>query len=131
MKRLTQKQQGFVRDYVKMKNGTKAIIKNYKVTKEKTASAMAVENLGKPSIQNAIDKALVKHNITLDRALKPIDNGLNAMKQDNISGAISEDLNIQLKASDRALKLLGVTQSNSGQTAFVNVINIDKEKYKL
>ncbi len=56
--KLTKKQRGFVDDYIESENGTQSILKNYKVEgkkPEKTASVMAVENLTKPSIIEAIE----------------------------------------------------------------------------
>lgn len=62
MEKLTRKQKGFIRDYVKTGNGTQAIMNNYDLDNskipEKTASVMAVENLAKPSIAKAIAERL-------------------------------------------------------------------------
>ena len=63
-------------------------------------------------VQQAVSEVLKRNNITLDRAIKPIDRALEAKKQNQFTGEIEEDLTIQLKGSDRALKLLGVSNSN-------------------
>lgn len=52
-KRLTKKERGFVKDYVKTENGTQAAFKNYDTTYE-TARSIASENLTKPHIIEAI-----------------------------------------------------------------------------
>ena len=57
-RKLTKKQRGFVKDYALDENGTKAVMNNYDIVgknPEKIASVMAVENLGKPSITEAIE----------------------------------------------------------------------------
>lgn len=55
---LTKKEKGFVKDYVKTGNGTKAALKNYNVKSEHVAAVIASENLTKPDIVKAIDDAL-------------------------------------------------------------------------
>ena len=70
VKRLSLKEKGFVQDYIKMKNGTKAILNNYDVKTEKTAGVMAVESLGKPRIVQAIDKALQGAGLTDEHVSK-------------------------------------------------------------
>ena len=57
-RKLTLKQQGFVKDYIQTKNGSKAIKQNYEVVDDNTAGVMAHENLSKPKIIKAIDSAL-------------------------------------------------------------------------
>lgn len=52
--KLTKKQRGFVKDYVETENGTQSALKNYDVNNAGTASAIAVENLQKPLITEAI-----------------------------------------------------------------------------
>ena len=131
MRQLTHKQKEFIKHKAQGKTGKQAVIDaGYNVSTPNTAEVIAYENLRKPQIASALDKALVKHEITLDAALKPISKGLIATRQNEFTGEITEDINTQLKASDRALRLLGVSQGSS-QTAFVNVINIDRDKYKL
>jgi hypothetical protein len=57
MSKLTKKQKGFVKDYIKTGNGTQSALNNYDIDSdkpEKVASVIATENLAKPSIINAI-----------------------------------------------------------------------------
>lgn len=53
-KRLSHKEKGFVRDIVKGKTGIQAILDNYDTTDKKVAGVMAVQNLEKLRIQEAI-----------------------------------------------------------------------------
>ncbi len=55
MENLTKKQKGFVKDYIDTGNGTQSILKNYDTEDERVASVMAVENLAKPSIREALE----------------------------------------------------------------------------
>lgn len=75
-KRISVKEKGFVKDWIKTGNGTKAIMNNYNVKSEKVAGVMAVENLAKPRIQAVIaryadrfsdDMLAEKHNELLNQ----------------------------------------------------------------
>lgn len=52
--KLSKKEMGFVRDFIKTGNGTKSALNNYDTKKESVAGAIASENLKKPKIQKAI-----------------------------------------------------------------------------
>lgn len=121
-KRLTLKQREFVANYIKLKNGTKAALKAYETNDYETANAISVENLQKPSIQEAIETAMVKMNLTPERAVKPIDEALN-----------HEDLEMRLKGSDRALKLMGVGKDGGTKVNinFNNVASKDRDEFGL
>lgn len=56
--RLTKKQKGFVKDYIETGIGSLAAKKNYAVTTDESARAVASQNLTKPQILNAIKEAL-------------------------------------------------------------------------
>ena len=58
------------------------------------------------AVQTALQKALRKHKITFDRAIKPISDALGAEKVNEETGEITPDYNVQLKASAQALKLI-------------------------
>lgn len=57
-RKLTKKQRGFVKDYLKTGNGTQAALKNYDTKDINTAAVIAVENLSKPKIVKSIEDAL-------------------------------------------------------------------------
>lgn len=54
VEKLTKKQKGFVKDYIKTGNGTQSALKNYDTDDPNVANAIASENLRKPMIQDAI-----------------------------------------------------------------------------
>ena len=96
MKRLTEKEKKFVETYAKNGgNVTKAALKAYKSKTPKQASSIASTKLKKPKIQDALEKELKAQKITLKKALSPIADALN-----------DADIEVRLKGSDRALKLL-------------------------
>lgn len=71
--KLSKKELGFIRDFVKTGNGVKSALKNYKTKDYNTAGVIANENLKKPKIQKAIlsiaeqipDKLLIEKHLKL------------------------------------------------------------------
>ena len=117
MKKLTEKEKKLVKTYARNGgNGTKAALKAYKTKNPKRASAIASKKLKSPKVQNALEKELQKHNITLDRALKPIGDALD-----------DADIDIRLKGSDRALKLLLPKEKTENNLNFN--FNIDSARF--
>lgn len=122
--KLTPKQAKFVRGIAEGKTNTQAVIEAYDIESkdiENVASSIAAENLRKPTIQDAIELARVKLNLTPERALKPIDDALN-----------DDDLEMRLKGSDRALKLMGIAnRDKTGDTInnFGQMVVQQKDKY--
>ena len=98
---------------------------------EATINSNTQKILKKENVREALDRALVKHGITLDTAIAPIGKGLHAMKQNEYTGEITEDIKLQLQASDRALKLMGVGQSKDDVTTqnFIQINNDIRNKY--
>lgn len=127
--KLTPKQAKFVKGVAEGKSGTQAALDAYETTDYKTASVIATENLEKPSIREALEPILAKHQIDLDNAIAPIGKGLRATKMNEYTGEVTEDLGTQLKASDRALKLLGVGNTD-GQTININFNQVAEEQRK-
>lgn len=137
MAKLTQKQAKFIQGIAEGKTNTQAVIDAYDIQSEdieNVASSIAAENLRKPTIQEALDVAFTKHKITIDRAIEPINKALNAKKIVPIEGDFYvtdvDDLDMQLKGSDRALKLMGVSQEKGTNTNnFIQVIKEQSNKY--
>ena len=104
--------------------------------KDEVRRVEASKTLQKPYVKEALDIAFKKHGIDLDSAIAPIGKALKAKKVVQIEGDFFEteveDLDMQIKGSDRALKLMGVTGQSEGnniQTNFVQIINQKAEKY--
>lgn len=56
--KLTKKERGFVKEILKGKNGTEAVLAVYDTDKDLTAASIASQNLRKPKIVKAIEDAL-------------------------------------------------------------------------
>ena len=135
---MTRKQTKFVKAIAEGKPAYKAAALAYDIkSKDKmnVANAIAVENLQKPTIREAIDALMVKHNLTIDSALIPIKKGLSAKKVVQIEGDYFEtevdDLDMQLKASDRVLKLHGAYKDQGTGTNFHLHLNNNSTNYNL
>jgi phage terminase small subunit len=125
-KKLTVKQTKFVKAYVASDgNGQEAAKAVYDVKTDGVARSIASENLTKPNIKDAIEKALIKHNITIDAALAPIADGLTATKEQYTEHGVVEtkDHSTRLKASGMALKLMGAEKTDEGKGNIINFIN--------
>ncbi len=102
-----------------------------------TLSVRASSVLKKSNVQDYYAELMAKHEITVERALKPISKALDAKKTvvtgdgDNASYNEVDDLDMQLKGSDRALKLLGVSAPENPITNynFINVAKGDKVEF--
>jgi len=63
--KLTVKQRKFIKKYIETKgNGTQAALEAYDTDKPNVANAIAVENLQKPTVKEAIEQALIKLGLT-------------------------------------------------------------------
>ncbi len=89
--RLSNKERGFVKDYLKTGNGTLAIKQNYDVKNDNTAAALASEYLRKPKIQTLVDEAFP-------------DDELYKLHRE---GLYDEDLIVRHKYLESAYKLKG------------------------
>lgn len=91
--------------------------------------------LRKPNVQEALQRELQRQGITLEQAVAPIKKALNAKKVVQIEGDFFEtevdDLDMQIKGSDRALKLMGVSSSSDGNTTnnFIQINQTQRDKY--
>jgi phage terminase small subunit len=102
-----------------------------------TLSVRASSVIKKSNVQDYYAELMAKHEITVERALKPISKALDAKKTvvtgdgDNASYNEVDDLDMQLKGSDRALKLLGVSAPENPITNynFINVAKGDKVEF--
>ena len=134
------KQAKFVRGISQGKSGTQAALDAYDIEGKdpaRTASVMAVQNLAKPSVKEAIDKEMAKQGLTLEKIIAPVTKALDStIKVKSQDGEIIDtgqaDLEMQLKGHDRAFKLMtfGQKKDEGGTTyQFTQVNNVLKSKY--
>ena len=106
----------------------------------KSAGMIASETLRKPNVQEALQKELHKQGITLEQAIAPISKALKATKVqihgngEEAFAEVVEDIDLQLKGSDRALKIMGISNKGEGNTVNINFnqhIQEQRAKYNL
>jgi len=137
--KLTPKQAKFVEGIARGKSGLQSALESYDTVSPDVAKSIASENLTKPYIKLALEPFFEKHNISLDTAIAPIGKALVATKvviHGNKEDAFAEeveDLEMQLKGSDRALKLMGIGQDKGGDKLadFIQVINEKGSRYNV
>ena len=107
---LTHKQEVFVAEYVKNGgNAKQAAIKAYPNQTENSAKVQGWENLNKPNLAKAIREEFSRQGITLEKALKPIVKGLEAVDKEG-----NDDLTKQMMAHDRWLKASMLDKDDAG-----------------
>lgn len=97
-----------------------------------SAEVRVSRELNSVKVQEALQIALSKHGITIEKATKPIADGLEAVKQNQFTGEFTVDHPIRLKAAGMALDVLGAKGEKdkpSGNTFIFNKGDIVKSKY--
>lgn len=133
---MTEKQKKLVKAMVKTGgNKTKAGMTVYKTKKPANAQKMATKALKQPNVQQALEAELKRQGITLESSLNPIAKGLKAKMRNAKDGSIMldennepiDDLDLQLRASKDALKLL--LPKDSPEANFQFNFKIDAAKF--
>ena len=101
--RPTIKERIFAAEYVKGRNGTKAALKAYDTTDEKTASVISAENLAKPRVKKLVDEALVKLHLTPEYTL----NGFKTLHESHFS----ENPNASVRALENIADIMNLYPS--------------------
>lgn len=135
-RQLTDKQRKFVKAKAEGKTGVQAAMEAYDTDDYNTANVIAVENLQKPTIQEAVQKEMARQGIDLESIVRPITDGLKAEKVsivgngDQAMAEVTPDHGIRLKASKMAQDLIGIKSDGNGNTYnFTQVINQKADKY--
>lgn len=118
---LRPKQQIFVKEYIRTKNGTQSALKAYDTNDPQVAKVIASENLTKPHIKQTIDEILeaVEYN--------PIESiqRLRATAQASLDSKASRSDG--LKADEMLLKLSGnLVEKKETRSLSVSVDNLEK-----
>ena len=107
---LTHKQEVFVAEYVRNGgNAKQAAIKAYPNQTENSAKVQGWENLNKPNLAKAIREEFSRQGVTLEKALRPIVKGLEAVDKEG-----NDDLTKQMMAHDRWLKASMLDKDDAG-----------------
>ena len=110
----------FIKQKVKGKSGTEAAMIATGTKSKDVAKTQAHRMLKNVNVQEELQKAFKRHGITLDKAIIPIADGLEATKtviigkdEDAFADQVP-DHPTRLKASNMALGLMGFNTNNSG-----------------
>jgi phage terminase small subunit len=102
---LTTKQEAFIANVLRGKNGTRAAMGAYDTTDENTAAVIAYENLRKPKIITEINNTLYGHNL-VQRSIEVLAKGLEATKYTPSINDYVPDHKVRLKAATMGINLL-------------------------
>lgn len=136
MRKLTLKEQRFIKHYIETGNGAEAVRRaGYQlgskngsktlVDAQETASSIATENLRKPSIAQAINKAIIKERITPEYVLKGID---------DIANTPDNKPSDRLRAYEllgKSLRLFGIENNENKPTNIVIQLGNSAETTKI
>lgn len=123
---LTIKEITLIRGILEGKTKQAAALAAYDTTDPNTASAIASATLKKANVQEALQAALSKRGIDVDKIIAPVAKALEATIKIRVDGAVidtkEDDLEMQLKGHDRAMKILNVNQKDDGGGNTINFI---------
>lgn len=109
-KRLTPKQEIFSAELVKNGgNATAAALKAYPNATYASAKTIGWENMTKLDLAKSIRKEFSRQGVTLEKALRPIVKGLEAVDKEG-----NDDLTKQMMAHDRWLKASTIDKEDNG-----------------
>jgi hypothetical protein len=115
--KLSKKEKGFLKDYVKTGNGTEAALKNYDTTDENVAASIASENLRKPKIVKTLaeyfpDDFLAQHHLEL----------INQKKVEYfVFSKKLKDEEIEQLVEESGFKVINIRATMMGKMAFYSV----------
>lgn len=133
-KPLTVKEIKLVKGIAEGKTKQAAALAAYDASTPEIASSIASNTLKKVNVQEALAEALAQHGITLDAAIAPISTALKGKRTILVDGTPMEidDVDLQLKGSDRALKLMGIGQQTGNVTVnYIGYAQNQREIYDL
>lgn len=135
-KPLTEKEKKFIGKMAQGYPANRAAYEAYNAKTLESASSIAAHKMKNPNIREKVLEVLERKGIDLDVALEPLVKSLKAKKNIIQDGELVttniDDLDLQLKASDRALKLMGVSQTSKGETVgnnYIQINNLHKSQY--
>jgi len=110
-KKLTLKQQEWIRQTIITKNPTEAVKMVYRVKDNHNASVMASENLAKPYLREAVNEGLEKYNLNLE----------DTVREHKWVIAQKKDLATKLKGIQEHYDILGMHSKEKQPERQVNV----------
>lgn len=135
LKRLSLKQQRFVKKYVETGKPMEAALDAYDTTNRKTASSLAQQNLDKPLIQQELAKALSKAGATLESIVDNVTNIANETdirpSADTVLKANQDLLKLYNAYPEKTSKHLSYSvKQNLTEKSFSELIELHKKQTK-
>jgi hypothetical protein len=136
--KLTVKQARFVKGVAEGKPKYKAAQEAYGIVKPNVAGVKASQELRNANVQEALQAELARQGITLEQIIAPVAKALKAkvrVKTIDEDGTYeigeADDIEMQLKGHDRAVRLVLPRQQDGGTTNFnfINVAGKDKDEF--
>lgn len=123
-KKLTVKERKLVKGIVAGKSQREAYIEAYDTKGHlPTVDAEASKTTNKPHIREAIEQALTRQDLTVEKIVQPLVDGLQATKSNHLGEDTSKpDHAIRMSASDKLLTLLGAKGQSSGSAPSLTFI---------
>lgn len=124
MGQITKKEEKFIAEYIRNEgNGTDAALAAYDTDSRADAASIASRVLKKPQVAEALREELARQGVTIEQIIAPVANALSATNPDG-----TDDYRTQLAAHDRAVKILGMTDSQEKTSPAIN-FNINKANF--
>lgn len=131
---LTVKEIKLIKGILAGKTKQAAAMEAYNASTPEAASSIASNTLKKVNVQEALQAELAKQGLTLDKVVAPVVKAMNATIKVRVDGETidtgQDDLEMQLKGHDRAMKILNVNQAKEGgNTIIFNKGDVVASKY--
>lgn len=101
---------------------------------DETISVRVSNTLKKDNVQEALQEELIRQGISLEQIVAPVSKALKAQKkfyEDGELVAEDDDIELQLKGHDRAIKMLGLQKSGEVTLNFINQSAQQRDAYDL
>lgn len=134
--KLTMKEIKLIRGILEGKTKRQAALDAYDTKSLETASVIASETLAKPNVQQALQAALYKQGIDIDKVVAPVAKALEATikirTENGVVDTEEPDLDMQLKGHDRAFKIMsmGIKKDDNGDGDFHLHLHQDQQRAK-
>lgn len=130
---LTPKQRVYVKEVASGKSGTEAAMIAYNTDDPKTAAVISSENLNKPNIAEAMEKAFENNNISPDSIAKVFKEAMGATKSVAFKGTVfssaEPDHAVRTSAAKAAAAIMGAGKADDPGPSGGITFNIGTQNY--
>ena len=124
-KQLTTKEKYFVRDFVETRNATESAMRNYNLKNKTNGSKVAYTLMQRPLVQRAIEQALDKEGLGVEKVAEKLRELINANLITQYEGGASEtslpDYSARQKAVNSLIEILGLKAPEKHENLNANI----------